>query len=66
MMASVVIGQFAEYHAAVDDTTGGVRIRRAGPADAPAVLDMRPQPSHATGSRTPDNAHRILVAAGAA
>ena len=35
-----MIGQSSDYHSAMDDTTGGVRIRRGGPADAPAVLDM--------------------------
>ena len=29
-----------DYHSAMDDTTRGVRIRRGGPADAPAVLAM--------------------------
>lgn len=40
MTASVVTGRPADYHSAMDDTTRGVRIRRGGPADAPAVLDM--------------------------
>lgn len=29
-----------DYTAAMNDTTRGVRVRRGGPADAPAVLDM--------------------------
>ncbi|RAO24991.1 hypothetical protein MED15_00749 [Micromonospora noduli] len=35
-----MIGRSSEYHSGMDDTTRGVRIRRGGPADAPAVLDM--------------------------
>lgn len=39
MTPSIVIGHSSDYHS-VMDTTAGVRIRRGGPADAPAVLTM--------------------------
>ncbi len=40
MTPSTVTGQPSDYHSAMDDTTGGVRIRRGDPGDAPAVLGM--------------------------
>ncbi|RAO56821.1 hypothetical protein PSN01_03242 [Micromonospora saelicesensis] len=35
-----MIGRSSDYHSGMDDTTRGVRIRRGGAADAPAVLHM--------------------------